>query len=231
MGATAQAPTRSAVARRLRRHRRPLSAVLLATAAGTVVHAALPQPAGTSLVTVAHDLPAGHVLSGADLTTTAVPAGAVPDGALGAEGLEGARLASAVRAGEPVTDARVSGAGLVVALPTGQVAVPVLLAPQVRPWLTVGQRVRLHPVPAGTGWAQGAAGTAEVGTAEVGTAEVVVEDAVVLDIAAAPSDGLLAGGATTGLEGVTVLVQVPDHDAARLAAASGPVPAVLLGSS
>lgn len=219
-------PARERAARRLRRHRRPLSAVLLAAAAGTVVHAALPAPAGVALVTAADDLPAGHVLSAADLTTTAVPADAVPDGALGAEELEGARLASAVRAGEAVTDARVAGAGLVMALPTGQVAVPVLLAPQVRPWLTVGQRVRLLPGAAGAGWTEGSAGTLVVGGAEA-----VVEAATVLDIAAVPSEGLLAGGATTGLDPVTVLVQVPDRDAATLAAAAGPVAAVLLGSS
>ncbi len=215
-------PVRADWGRRLRRYRRPLSAVLLAAAAGTAVHAALPGPPGTAVVVVGADLPAGHVLSAADLTTALVPEAAVPDGALDSAGLEGARLASAVRAGEPVTDVRLSGAGLVRALPSGQVAVPVLLAAQVRPWLAVGQQVRLLPV----------AATERVDPSAQGGAEgPVVEAATVLDIAAAPASGLLAGGATTGSEGVTVLVQVPAADAAPLAAATGPVAAVLVGSS
>ncbi len=104
----------------------------------------MPEPADGLLVTAGHDLPAGHVVEAADLVTVPAPRSAVPDGALAADLLEGVRLASPVRAGEALTDVRVVGPGLVAALPPGQAAVAVQLPAQVRPWLAVGQRLRLH---------------------------------------------------------------------------------------
>ncbi len=200
--------------RPLRRHRRLAAAVLLALAAAVAVRSVLPAPAGTALVTAGRDLPAGHVLAASDLATVRVPHAAVPDGALGEQVLVGTRLASPVRAGEVVTDARVSGAGLTTALPAGHVAVPVVLGAQVRPWVGVGQRLRLVPAtPAATDpWAAGAPAP---GSATVG---------VVVDVAPDAGGGLLA----TGEAGpVTVLVQVGADEAGALAAA-GQVAAVLL---
>jgi hypothetical protein len=206
--------------RRLRRHRRPAAALLLAVAAAVVVRSALPAPAGTAVVTAQRDLPAGHVVASSDLGTALLPHAAVPAGVLDQHDLVGARLASAVRAGEPLTDVRVSGAGLTAALPPGHVAVPVLLGPQVRPWLAVGQRLRLQAGVPSDGW------VAPGGTAPA--AGPVLASATVLDVAAAAQDGLLAAAGTG--EAVAVLVQVPEGDASALAGAAGPVAAVLLGT-
>lgn len=209
--------TRFARVRLRGRHRRLAAALLLAGAAAIAVRSVLPAP-GTAVVTAGRDLPAGHVVAAADLATVLVPRAAVPAGALDEQALVGARLASPVREGEPVTDARVSGAGLTAALPPGQVAVPVLLGAQVRPWLAVGQRLRLVAAasPATDPWAA----TQAAGTDRADTLATVV------DVAAAADDGLLAAG-DAGT--VAVLVQVAAEDAEPLAAAGGPVAAVLLG--
>ena len=168
------------------------------------------------LVTAGRDLPAGHVVEASDLVTVPVSRSAVPDGALAAGLLEGVRLASPVRAGEALTDVRVVGPGLVTALPPGQAAVAVRLPAAVRPWLAVGQRLRLH---AATEPVLGDDARAPVGGASA--------TATVLDVAPADAGGLLAGD---GGDAVSVLVQVDQDDAAPLAGAA-PVAAVLLGSS
>lgn len=207
--------------RLLRRHRRLGAALLLALAAALAVRSALPAPVGTAVVTAGRDLPAGHVVAAADLATVLVPRAAAPTGALDEKALVGARLASPVREGEPVTDARVSGAGLTATMPPGQVAVPVLLGAQVRPWLAVGQRLQLvaaagpGTVPSADPWAATAPGPAR------GLAV-----ATVVDVADEADGGLLEAGGTGT---VAVLVQVAAADAEPLAAAAGPVAAVLLG--
>jgi len=211
--------TPSARVRLLRRHRRWVAALLLAVAAAVTVRSALPEPAGTAVVTAGRDLPAGHVVAAGDLATVLVPRAADPVGALDEQALVGARLASAVRAGEPVTDARVSGAGLTATLPPGQVAVPVLMGAQVRPWLAVGQRLQLV-VPAADPAADPLAGTSGA------TTDGVLAVATVVDVADAADGGLLANG---GAGTVAVLVQVATDDAEALAATGGPVAAVLLG--
>ncbi len=203
--------------RRLRRHRRWASALLLALAAATAVRAAVPERADGLLVTAGRDLPAGHVVEAADLAAVPAPRSALPDGALAADQLVGARLASPVRAGEALTDVRVVGPGLVATLPPGQAAVPVQLPAQVRPWLAVGQRLRLHA----------AADAGALGDGLGRPPDAVSATATVLDVAPDDAGGLLVGD---GGGGVAALVQVDQDDAAALAA-GGPVAAVLLGGS
>jgi Flp pilus assembly protein CpaB len=108
---------RSALQRLIRTagwHRRLLAAGLAAAAVAFAIEAASPAaPATVDVVVAARDLPGGTVLGSADVTVTAFPAGAVPGGVLGGPGeASGALLAAPVRAGEPITDRRVLGPGL-----------------------------------------------------------------------------------------------------------------------
>lgn len=114
--------------RALARHRVLLAGGLAAGSVATGLTAVAPAPPATATVLVAaRDLAGGAVVGADDLRTTAVPAGFVPDGALeDVAGAVGRVVAGAVRAGEPLTDVRLLGAGL---LPPGaEVAVPVRVA-------------------------------------------------------------------------------------------------------
>ncbi|TFV53033.1 Flp pilus assembly protein CpaB [Blastococcus sp. TF02A-35] len=125
------------------RLRRPRSPALLARrlAAGLLAGLALalalrPEPAPADaaatdrpVVVAATDLPAGTRLTAAHLAVVALPGEAVPAGAVDqVEPLHHQVLAGPVRRGEPLTDARLVGAGLTTSLPDGQVAAPVRLA-------------------------------------------------------------------------------------------------------
>jgi Flp pilus assembly protein CpaB len=82
-----------------------------------------------AVVVAAHDLPAGTVLTAADLAVARYPPDAVPAGAAAEPAMLLRRLvAGSVRAREPITDARLVGPGLTSLLPEGQVAAPVRLA-------------------------------------------------------------------------------------------------------
>jgi pilus assembly protein CpaB len=77
----------------------------------------------------ARDLPAGTVLTAGDLEVAGYPPDAVPAGvAADPEQLLRRVLAGSVRAGEPISDARLVGTGLTALLPEGEVAAPVRLA-------------------------------------------------------------------------------------------------------
>jgi pilus assembly protein CpaB len=127
--------------RRFRRPRSPLhlarrvTAVLLAAGAATVALRpspalpADPRPATVGVAVAALDLPAGTVLSREQLTVAQLPKSAAPSGTTHGPGpLVGRVLAGSVRAGEPLTDVRLVGAGLTRLLPGGLVAAPVRLA-------------------------------------------------------------------------------------------------------
>ena len=116
--------------RRLRRavlaRRRPLAALLaaLATAAALRAYAA-PPPPRTAVLTAAHDLPAGAVVTPADLRRTPSDPGSVPSGVLpDAAAAVGRTTTGPVRAGEPLTDARLLTRSLLEGYP-GRSAVPV----------------------------------------------------------------------------------------------------------
>ncbi len=114
--------------RALSRHRVLLAAGLAAGSVATAVTALAPPPAPTTAVLVAaRDLSPGVPLAAADLRTVALPAGRAPSGALRDPADAAGRLVPGpVRAGEPLTDVRLLGPGL---LPPGrEVATPVRVA-------------------------------------------------------------------------------------------------------
>jgi Flp pilus assembly protein CpaB len=121
--------------------RRGLALLCAAAAVLTGLHAVQPPPApATAVLTAARDLPAGTVVSRADLETRRFATGTVPDGVLGAESV-GRTLAAGVRRGEPITDARLVGP----ALSSGEaLAVPVRLPDAgMVDLLSVGDRIDL----------------------------------------------------------------------------------------
>ncbi|RBY74453.1 Flp pilus assembly protein CpaB [Geodermatophilus sp. TF02-6] len=151
---------------RLRRPRRPLHtarqvfAALLAAAALLLALRPDPAPARAPetvpVVVAAADLPPGAVLTAGDLTVARYPPGLRPGGvAADPAALAGQVLAGGVRAGEPVTDAGLVGAGLTAQLRDGQVAAPVrpadlAVSALVRP----GDRVDVLATPPGAGRAE-----------------------------------------------------------------------------
>jgi pilus assembly protein CpaB len=126
---------------RLRRPRSPVhtarrtAAVLLAATAlflalrPASAPATARPPTAVPVVVAASDLPAGAVLSPADVAVVRLPPDVVPRGvAPDAQPLVGRVVAAAVRAGEPLTDVRLVGPGLTALLPAELVAAPVRLA-------------------------------------------------------------------------------------------------------
>lgn len=116
-----------AVRRRFRRavlaRRRLLAALLTGAAVLAAVRATSPPPPPTVEVLVAaRDLPAGEPLTPADLRATAIDPAAVPDGLV--TDPVGRLLATPLRRGEVVTDARLLGPGLAEGFP-GRALVPV----------------------------------------------------------------------------------------------------------
>lgn len=110
------------------RHRALLAAGLAAAAVASGLSAVVPAaPPSSRVLTAAHDLAAGTVLAPGDLVAAALPADVTPDGALrDVSEVAGRLVAGPVRRGEPLTDVRLLGAGL---LPAGaDVAAPVRLA-------------------------------------------------------------------------------------------------------
>ena len=102
---------------------------------------AKPAP-GTTVVAAARDLPAGATLTGTDVHTVALPAAAVPAGAITATALAiGRTISGAVRRDEPLTDVRLAD-GLLSTPAPGMVATPVRLAdPEAAELLQPGQHV------------------------------------------------------------------------------------------
>lgn len=137
-------PTRllASARRAVLRRRRPLAAVLAAVAVASGIRAAAaPPPPRVGVEVAAHDLPAGAVLTAEDLVRTRFAPGSVPSGVV--RDPVGRVVAAPVRAGEPVTDVRLLGPGLLGAYP-GLTAVPVRLpdAGMAR-LLRVGDRIDL----------------------------------------------------------------------------------------
>ncbi len=131
--------------------RRGLALVCAAAAVLTGLHAVRPAPTpAVSVLTAAHDLQPGTVLSAADLRQRHFAVGTVPDGVLGSESL-GRTLADGVRRGEPITDERLVGPGL----SSGDtLAVPVRLPdPGMADLLSVGDRIDLVATSPRTGQA------------------------------------------------------------------------------
>ncbi|MGN6330074.1 MAG: Flp pilus assembly protein CpaB [Motilibacteraceae bacterium] len=215
--------------RLLARHRRLAAALLLAAAAAVVVGALAPAPPPTRPVVVAaHDLPAGRRLTADDLAVRdlpppARPAGAVPD----VPAALGRTVAAGVRRGEPLTDARLVGPGLLAGAPAGQVAAPVRVADAaeaalVRPGDVVDVlAVTTAQAPtAGSATAVGeSTDVAEVERPDVAPAAATVAAGV--RVLATPSaDDAGAAGGLDGLGGALVVVATDPATARALAAAA-----------
>lgn len=188
--------------RRVRRavlaRRRPLAAGLAAGSVLVALQAATPAPPATRpVLTAARDLPAGVVLTRADLTRTGLPPDIVPAGAVSAAAdLIGRTTAGPVRAGEPVTDVRVVSGSLLEGYP-GLVAAPVRIGdPGAVALLRVGDLVDVI--------AADPQGRAE--------AVLVAEAAPVLALPRAAETALASGG--------LVVLAVPDPVARDLATAA-----------
>ncbi|MEE6273159.1 SAF domain-containing protein [Georgenia wangjunii] len=192
------------------RCRHVVLAVALALCVGVVLAELRPPPPRTEPVLVlARDVPAGAVLTGADLAVRQAGAGSVPAHALRAVGeAEGATLAVGLPAGFPLAGSVLVGPGLADGAPPGLVVVPVRLAdPGVVAMLRPGDRVDLLAATAD------AAGTA-------GPAEVVAAGALVLARHEEAGAGLLGAGAEAPL----VLVALPPPVAAAVVGASAWAP-------
>jgi pilus assembly protein CpaB len=153
---------------------------------------------GVPVLVAATDLAAGATMRAADLTIRLWPDDLAPAGALREPAAaEGRMLIGAVRAGEPLTDVRLSGAAALGSGP-GTAAVPVRLAdPGVAQLLAPGSRVDV------------------VGLADPnGSPVVLAPDAAVL--AVLPAEESRAGPA----RGRLILVAMPRELATRVAAAS-----------
>ncbi|MGH3344734.1 MAG: Flp pilus assembly protein CpaB [Carbonactinosporaceae bacterium] len=111
-------------------HRRLLAAGLAAGAAAFTISAVEPdRPDRVAVFAAARDLPGGSTLSEADLRVVELPAEVVPDGAIppGAR-VAGQMLAGPARRGEPLTDVRLVGPGLLRGFDEDLVAAPVRVA-------------------------------------------------------------------------------------------------------
>ncbi|WP_020575947.1 SAF domain-containing protein [Actinopolymorpha alba] len=117
-------------------HRRLLAAALAAASVAVGLHLLQPNPAPTVLVlAAARDLPGGAALTRSDVRQVALPRDVVPRGVLRpGDPLATRTLAGPVRAGEPLTDARMLSPSLLAHLSEGKdtpddlVAAPVRIA-------------------------------------------------------------------------------------------------------
>lgn len=174
-------------------HRRLLAATSTGLAVLLTV-VALRQPGDTvAVVVAADDLPSGHVLTDADVTSSRLPRTAAPDRAVTDVGqLPGRRVGGPMRAGEVFTDARVLSAGPGDGLPDGQVVASLRLADAAAAQgLRVGDRVDVLAVAA----------------RDDGPQATVVAESVVVAAAPEPDDSGTA----------TLAVQVPRDTALALA--------------
>ncbi|QOR71531.1 flagellar biosynthesis protein FlgA [Ruania alkalisoli] len=200
-------------------------AALCLTAAGLLVMSEFrpAQPTGTVTV-AARDLPAGTVLSAADLRSE--PALDPPSAALPAEALIGATLVAGLPEGMPVAETLLVSPGLVDAAPAGTVVVPVTLAdPQLMALVRVGDRLRLYQ---SASWQEST--QLPDGTGSDHGTELVADDALVLARLDETGDanGLLD---MTASESSGVVVVAIDPEAATVlsgASALAPVRAVVV---
>lgn len=145
---TAPVVRRPRLLRRLRRlvlaRRRLLAAVCagLAVATALQANAAPPEPR-TRVLTAARDLPPGTVVAATDLAPVDFAPDSVPEGVVARGEAVGRVTVGPVRAGEPLTDARLLGGSLLAAYPAA-VAAPVRIGDAASvDLLRVGDRVSI----------------------------------------------------------------------------------------
>ncbi|MER7211286.1 SAF domain-containing protein [Streptosporangium sp. NPDC000239] len=130
-----------------RRHR-IVAALVAASAMACALVGLRPGSASVTVLTAARDLPGG-ALGASDLRAVAMRPETVPDGALkpGAP-IVGRVLTGPVRRGEPLTNVRLLGPGLLSARGPGTVATPVRVAdPQTARLLSAGDVVNVLATP------------------------------------------------------------------------------------
>ncbi len=187
--------------------------LLLAVDSALTAHArsAAPVPATSSVVVAARALPAGHLVSSADVRLAQWPRGIVVavDLRRRADAL-GHRVATAVGPGEALSSTRLVGRGLTAGLARGQVAVPVQLADaHAADVLHAGERVDLYALPHDT---DGVAAP-DAGAARQADATVLATGLAVLAV-------LPGSDATAEPAGVELLVAASQPTALRLTRAS-----------
>jgi Flp pilus assembly protein CpaB len=189
------------------RRRRPLAALTAGLAALLALEVLAPTPDPTvRAVAAARDLAAGSTLTAGDLVDVRLPRPLRPDGLLARDALLGRVLSGAVRRGEALTDARLTGAGTLAGLPRGQVAVPLRVSDAAAAaLLRPGDRVDVHAVAVADAGAGAGPGAPAV-------ADLVLPGLVVLAVPPA-SDGL-------GEEGALVVVAATPETARTIARAA-----------
>ncbi len=177
----------SEASRATSRHRALLSAGLVAAAVATALPSLAPAAVpGVAVLTASRDLSGGTALAEGDLAHVTLPRSLVPAGALLLDDTALGRLvAGPVRRGEPLTDVRLLGAGLLAGGAPGLQAVPLRLADAgsavlVRP----GDRVDVLAAPTS-------------GPASVASAVATGVQVLAVPGAAADADGALVVLATT----------------------------------
>ncbi len=192
------------------RHRRLLSAGLLAgSVALTITALAPPPPPTVSVLAAATDLDSGTSLRPHHVRLVELPPAAVPAGALRHRAeVTGRVLTAAVRRGETLTDVRIVGQALLGSYGAGTVAVPVRIA-------DADAVALLHPGDVVDVLAA-AAPDVETGAEAAPAARLVASSVPVL------SRPRLAGESFGGGfdEGALVVVAATEQTAARLAAAA-----------
>jgi pilus assembly protein CpaB len=171
------------------------------------------RPATVEVAVTTTDLAPGSVLTAGDVTVARLPAEFVPSGVIGDPGpLVGRVLAGGVRAGEPLTDVRLVGAGLTALLPEGMVAAPVRLADlAVAGLVRTGDRVDVLATAPETVAAEVVAAAALVLAAPSGAPDPEVDaSAGLLVIAVDPATAARLAAASTA---ATLTVSLPRHDA------------------
>lgn len=191
----------------LARRRRTVAAGLAVLGALGLVGSVRPPPGRTvAVLAAAHDLAGGARLRPADLATVRLPPSVVPSGAVRAAAA-GRVLAAPMRRGEPLTDTRLLGPGLLSGYGAGLVAAPVRIA-------DADAVALLHPGDRIDVLAAGAEGAEESGGV-AGGARVV---AGFVPVVVVPRT---AGGVETGgRDGALVVVAVRPEVAGDLVGAS-----------
>ncbi|GGT00773.1 hypothetical protein GCM10010156_68620 [Planobispora rosea] len=128
-----------------------LAAALAALAVTCAMTGLRPDTASVTVLAAARDLPGG-VLAATDVRPVALRPGTAPDGALRpGTPIAGRILAGPARRGEPLTDVRLLGPGLLTAHRPGTVATPIRVAdPESARLLSPGDIVNVLAAP--TGW-------------------------------------------------------------------------------
>lgn len=142
-------------------------------------------PPTAAVMTAGRDLAAGHTVTQSDIVPARWPAEAVPSGAV--DNPIGRVLASPARRGEPITDARLLGPGLLLSQPGTIRAAIVRLGSPTSGLVRTGDRVDVLA----------ASGTASVATTST-SASVIADDVLVL--AAPPSSGSEPSGTASGFD-------------------------------